>query len=384
MSQTVKIEKLAVAARSRKVVKGLTHDFYRYPARFSPQFAKAAIELFSDPGCLILDPFMGGGTTILEAMALGRDSIGTDINSLSVFITKVKTTIVSKSKLKKLKGWFYYCIEEIDFRTEVDTKIYDDSRTKNLHISKARYLKKYIGCLLNKIGDLPTKNARDFARCVILRSAQWALDGRKQRTSIRSFKAKLLADLSVMIECQMDLHKRRARGAFADSKVFQCNAGQLEKSRAFLVRKADLVVCSPPYPGVHVLYHRWQVDGRKESPAPYWIADCQDGHAEPYYTFGPRQQRHLRTYFENAGKAFSSIRKVVKDKAIVIQMIAFSKPQSHLKRYLNMMNDAGFREIGLEQSSRRIWRQVPNRKWHANLKGPTSGSREVVLIHEAC
>ena len=34
------------------------------------------------------------------------------------------------------------------------------------------------------------------------------------------------------------------------------------------VGPADLVVTSPPYPGIHMLYHRWQVDGRKETDAP--------------------------------------------------------------------------------------------------------------------
>ena len=39
------------------------------------------------------DPFMGGGTTIVEASALGRRAVGTDINSLAVFLTEVKTTV---------------------------------------------------------------------------------------------------------------------------------------------------------------------------------------------------------------------------------------------------------------------------------------------------
>jgi hypothetical protein len=41
---------------------GHTHNFYRYPARFSPQFARAAVEAFSAPGDTVLDPFVGGGT----------------------------------------------------------------------------------------------------------------------------------------------------------------------------------------------------------------------------------------------------------------------------------------------------------------------------------
>src|SRR5947209_2346116 len=57
------------AARDGRPVRGLTHDFYKYPARFSPIFARAAIELFTRPGDLVLDPHVGGGTTLVEARA---------------------------------------------------------------------------------------------------------------------------------------------------------------------------------------------------------------------------------------------------------------------------------------------------------------------------
>jgi hypothetical protein len=43
-----KIANLVEAAYDCKPVNGLTHDFYRYPARFSPKFARAAIEAFTE------------------------------------------------------------------------------------------------------------------------------------------------------------------------------------------------------------------------------------------------------------------------------------------------------------------------------------------------
>ncbi|UCE74376.1 MAG: site-specific DNA-methyltransferase [Methanomassiliicoccales archaeon] len=64
-----------------------------YPARFSPAFASTAIELFSNPGDIVLDPYMGGGTTIVEAMVAGRRAIGADLNSLFKFLIKVKPYI---------------------------------------------------------------------------------------------------------------------------------------------------------------------------------------------------------------------------------------------------------------------------------------------------
>src|SRR5215467_6633374 len=60
---------LIAGARDVLPVRGLTHNFYRYPARFSPAFVRAAIETFTKPGDLVLDNHVGGGTTLVEALA---------------------------------------------------------------------------------------------------------------------------------------------------------------------------------------------------------------------------------------------------------------------------------------------------------------------------
>jgi hypothetical protein len=153
--------------------------------------------------------------------------------------------------------------------------------------------------------------------------------------------------------------------------------------------KADLVVTSPPYPGIHILYHRWQVDGRKETPAPYWIADCLDGRGASFYNFGDRKRDSQDDYFEQSLRTLRSVRAVMKQGAVMVQMVAFSKPTSHLRKYLHNMALAGFEEVRETDDGRtvrkfrRVWRAVPGRKWYAQMKGSTSSSREVVLIHRA-
>ena len=80
-----RFQALVESVHDSKSVCGLTHEFYRYPARFSPRFARTVIEAFTEHGEVVYDPFMGGGTTLVEGMALGRRALGTDINSLAVF-----------------------------------------------------------------------------------------------------------------------------------------------------------------------------------------------------------------------------------------------------------------------------------------------------------
>ena len=59
-----------------------------YRACFKPQLPRFFIERLTQPGDRVYDPFMGRGTTPLEAALLGRVPVGCDVNPLSVLLTK--------------------------------------------------------------------------------------------------------------------------------------------------------------------------------------------------------------------------------------------------------------------------------------------------------
>ena len=67
-------ESLVDAVSNRQRVTGAPHDLYQYPARFATVFAREAIQAFTKPTDLVLDPFCGGGTTLVEALALGAQA----------------------------------------------------------------------------------------------------------------------------------------------------------------------------------------------------------------------------------------------------------------------------------------------------------------------
>src|SRR5260221_9164502 len=59
-----------------------------YRACFKPQLPRFFIERLTSPGDCVYDPFMGRGTTLLEAALLGRVPAGCDANPLSVVLTR--------------------------------------------------------------------------------------------------------------------------------------------------------------------------------------------------------------------------------------------------------------------------------------------------------
>jgi DNA modification methylase len=69
-----------------------THPIHPYPAMMIPQVAGRLIDMYAKPKSVVLDPFCGSGSVLLEAFIKGYNSYGIDINPLSLLISNVKTT----------------------------------------------------------------------------------------------------------------------------------------------------------------------------------------------------------------------------------------------------------------------------------------------------
>ena len=78
-----------------------THAIHKYPAKFFPELPRWAIKRYSRKGGRVIDPFMGSGTTNLEAMLLNRQSAGVDVDPFSRLLAKVKTTLLSPRTLMR-------------------------------------------------------------------------------------------------------------------------------------------------------------------------------------------------------------------------------------------------------------------------------------------
>lgn len=66
------------------------HGFHTYPARLHPDTAGRLVASLSSGKDVVLDPFCGSGTVVVEAALLGRRAAGSDVNPLAVRLAALK------------------------------------------------------------------------------------------------------------------------------------------------------------------------------------------------------------------------------------------------------------------------------------------------------
>ncbi len=238
------------------------HEFYRYPARFPPGFARAVIEAFSSPGEFVLDPFVGGGTTLVEARLTGRPALGSDINQLATFVSRAKTAVATKREIALLQDWGRVVAGlKLTGPTKRPKKWNAEGYFAGLANPDTWRIRDF---LIRAMDALPRDGSDTLsllARCSLLRTAQWALDIRQGMPTIAEFRDAVTQDVR-RIAAATD--EWRVAAQVADSAtstslprttILQCAVpGLSSRAKALRLPPASLVLTSPPYPGVYVLY----------------------------------------------------------------------------------------------------------------------------------
>ena len=276
-------ESLVDAVSNRQRVTGAPHDLYRYPARFAPVFAREAIQAFTKPTDLVLDPFCGGGTTLVEALALGRRAVGMDINALATFLTRAKTTPISIHDKRAIATWIA-TLQSAERVCESDLPHVADPEIAYYHRNLPEAARIFFCWVLQQLTRLPTVRQQRFVRLVLLSVGQWALDCKTRVPTAAELQAEFYHRLRDAIQDYFEFISGAAQRnqvprchLLSLRRIINCSSqrsaedGRIPKSWL----PAKLVLTSPPYPGVHVLIiagkfsaagkhlHRfgWQISG---------------------------------------------------------------------------------------------------------------------------
>jgi SAM-dependent methyltransferase len=76
------------------------HRLHPYLGKFVPQLVETLLERYVKPGGLVLDPFAGSGTTLVQCLESGRAAVGVDVAPFNCLLMRVKTAVYDLDVLR--------------------------------------------------------------------------------------------------------------------------------------------------------------------------------------------------------------------------------------------------------------------------------------------
>ncbi len=176
----------AFTDKTRKDTAYITHGYHRYPAKFIPQIVSRLATKYTKKGDLVVDPFGGCGTTLVESKVMCRPSIGVDINPVAVLMTKAKKTPIEPDKIE---DQFLKLKENIgSFNKNTKVQVPEHERTDYWFKPEE---KRKLAFLFSEISKIKNQDVRDFFYCgfsnILKNCSIWL---QKSNKPTRDFKKK--------------------------------------------------------------------------------------------------------------------------------------------------------------------------------------------------
>ncbi len=264
-------EKLAaILAASDTEADTLTHGFHSYAARMHPAVARGAIATF--PG-IVLDPFCGTGTVLLEARVASRRSFGVELSPLGVRIAEQKLDI----RGDRAREGFAELLKGIGERSEERVRDRVDVRAKlpksELQWYSPHVLKELAG-LLEEIRGVKVKRDRRALE-MIFSSIIVKVSKQKSDTAERIEEKRIRKGLTTELFVRKGLELVQRWGALAkavprDSPKTRVIHGDARDLAKLIPTRIGLIVSSPPYGGTYdyVQHHARRYPWLRIDPGP--------------------------------------------------------------------------------------------------------------------
>jgi DNA modification methylase len=118
-----------------------------HPCRYPSQIPSVLIGALSDPGERVLDPFLGSGTTAVEAQRLDRSSIGIELNPVAVLMSRAKTLSHDAKYVRRLVERIIIGCRQTTTRDDVPDSVQGSKWYTQRTLNSLRRIRSYIGGL---------------------------------------------------------------------------------------------------------------------------------------------------------------------------------------------------------------------------------------------
>ena len=232
-----------------------THNYHPYPAKFIPQIPRLLIERYSNPGDWVLDPFCGSGTTLVEATASGRNSIGIDVNPMACLVSQVKTARLSLTET----GLVQAAIQDIGRRiTEGGAPKSSPPNIANLNKWFAKHIQDELCLAKDAIAEVGNSRAVNFL-LVAFSSILVKVSYQESDTRYRAVDKNLPRGIVGRLMSDRVAEMLTRQSAILPDVEVQSLVLNADATRELdLESRIDLVVTSPPYLNSYdyYLYHK--------------------------------------------------------------------------------------------------------------------------------
>jgi SAM-dependent methyltransferase len=237
------------------LARALTHGFHSYAGRMHPTIARGGVEAYSARGELVVDPFCGSGTVLVEAMGAGRRAVGVDASPLGVAIARARTTLLGADGRARLESEAVAIAEESGARARKrrrpELPVWSRQELTRFHphvLFELLGLRELV--LATKDDDVGHALRLCLSSLLVkfMKSGPEApRDGESKRIG-RGMPSRMLADRARELSQGLGALEARTPAGTAPARVLLGDARKLD---AVKKGEAALVLSSPPYAGTY-------------------------------------------------------------------------------------------------------------------------------------
>jgi len=241
-------------------VSSSTHGIFKYPCKFIPHIPRWFIKNYASEKTKkygVLDPFMGSGTTLVEASLLGYPSYGVDIDPLSKLLSTVKTTPLSSKDFSIIDDFFSNYQVSIKKTDQLKNKINSYIPDKDLisywfsesNIKDLAFIRFLIHSNFHKFRNRKVKDFLEIVLVSIIRKVSKA-DNQSPKpyisTKIKKDHVIVFDEFLKNLLKYIDAVKDFSKNYKSKVKIIGFDARKIDK-KSLNLEKISLAMTSPPY-----------------------------------------------------------------------------------------------------------------------------------------
>lgn len=320
-------------------VVSVSHGFHKYPGKFIPQIPEWAIKTYlQHDNEIILDPFVGSGTTLVESLMTGYKSYGIDIDPLSCLISKVKSTPILESDFSLVCDWILLNIDstEPEFMPQTERLTHWFTEEAIEKLSRIRSLTEKVPEYFSHIENISDiYDALIIAFSGIIRRVSNA-DNQSQKTYVSHTREKKPAEVFSLYTKQLQIFKRAyiefERTWDGDTRTSLILSDGRADISSYMPEKVNLIITSPPYiKSIDYVYN--------QMVELFWVGDLFN--MDTQHKQNKKRKKYTGTTLVNKSEyADFSIKDSVLDSALLtVYLTEVLKDEKNGQKHAHIVND---------------------------------------------